>query len=58
MPYAAVNGLDMYYEIHGDGPALLRLHAAPIRALCTVLEARGVQSSVAAWSFGDGPCRP
>ena len=26
MPYAAVNGLDMYYEVHGDGPPLLLLH--------------------------------
>ena len=26
MPYAAVNGLDMYYEIHGEGPPLLLLH--------------------------------
>jgi len=26
MPYAAVNRLDMYYEIHGDGPPLLLLH--------------------------------
>ena len=26
MPSAAVNGLDMYYEIHGDGPALVLLH--------------------------------
>jgi pimeloyl-ACP methyl ester carboxylesterase len=26
MPYAAVNELEMYYEIHGDGPPLLLLH--------------------------------
>ncbi len=26
MPYAAVNGLNMYYEVHGDGPPLLLLH--------------------------------
>jgi pimeloyl-ACP methyl ester carboxylesterase len=26
VPYAAVNGLDMYYEIHGEGPPLLLLH--------------------------------
>lgn len=26
MPYAAVNGLDMYYEAHGDGSPLLLLH--------------------------------
>ncbi|HVN36220.1 MAG TPA: alpha/beta hydrolase [Casimicrobiaceae bacterium] len=26
MPYAAVNGLDMYYEIHGEGSPLLLLH--------------------------------
>jgi pimeloyl-ACP methyl ester carboxylesterase len=32
MAYAAVNGLDMYYEVHGDGPPLLLLHggASPI----------------------------
>ena len=24
--YAAVNGLDMYYEVHGEGPPLLLLH--------------------------------
>jgi pimeloyl-ACP methyl ester carboxylesterase len=26
MPHIAVNGLDMYYEIHGEGPPLLLLH--------------------------------
>src|SRR5262249_291479 len=26
--YAPVNGLQMYYEIHGDGPPLLLLHGA------------------------------
>jgi pimeloyl-ACP methyl ester carboxylesterase len=26
MPYASVNGLHMYYEIHGSGPPLLLLH--------------------------------
>ena len=26
MPLAAVNGLEMYYEIHGDGSPLLLLH--------------------------------
>ena len=26
MPYAVVNGLNMYYEVHGDGPPLLLLH--------------------------------
>jgi pimeloyl-ACP methyl ester carboxylesterase len=26
MPSAAVNGLKMYYEVHGDGPPLLLLH--------------------------------
>lgn len=26
MPYATVNGLDMYYEIHGEGSPLLLLH--------------------------------
>src|SRR5439155_9129836 len=26
MPYVSVNGLDMYYEAHGDGSPLLLLH--------------------------------
>lgn len=26
MPYAAVGGLKMYYEVHGEGPPLLLLH--------------------------------
>jgi hypothetical protein len=26
VPYAAVNGLNMYYEVRGDGPPLLLLH--------------------------------
>lgn len=26
MPYAPVNGLNVYYEIHGEGPPLLLLH--------------------------------
>ncbi|MEA2161675.1 MAG: hypothetical protein QOD66_4055 [Solirubrobacteraceae bacterium] len=26
MPHAAVNGLNMYYEVHGDGSPLLLLH--------------------------------
>jgi pimeloyl-ACP methyl ester carboxylesterase len=26
MPYLPVNGLHMYYEVHGDGPPLLLLH--------------------------------
>jgi pimeloyl-ACP methyl ester carboxylesterase len=26
VPYAAVNRLNMYYEVHGDGPPLLLLH--------------------------------
>jgi len=26
MPYADVNGLKMYYEVHGDGPSLVLLH--------------------------------
>jgi pimeloyl-ACP methyl ester carboxylesterase len=26
MPYVAVNGLDMYYEVHGEGSPLLLLH--------------------------------
>jgi hypothetical protein len=26
VPYAAVNGLNMYYEVHREGPPLLLLH--------------------------------
>ena len=26
VPYAPVNGLNMYHEIHGEGPPLLLLH--------------------------------
>jgi pimeloyl-ACP methyl ester carboxylesterase len=26
VPYAADNGLNMYYEVRGDGPPLLLLH--------------------------------
>ena len=26
MPFADVNGLKMYYEVHGDGPSLVLLH--------------------------------
>jgi pimeloyl-ACP methyl ester carboxylesterase len=26
VPFAAVNGLNMYYEVHGEGPPLLLLH--------------------------------
>jgi pimeloyl-ACP methyl ester carboxylesterase len=26
MPYAAVNGLEMYYEVFGDGPPMVSLH--------------------------------
>jgi pimeloyl-ACP methyl ester carboxylesterase len=26
MPYATINGLNMYYEVHGEGPPLLLLH--------------------------------
>ena len=26
--YASVNGLEMYYEIHGEGPPLVLLHGA------------------------------
>jgi hypothetical protein len=26
MAYAAVNGLKMHYEVHGDAPALMLLH--------------------------------
>ena len=27
--YAAVNGLDMYYEVHGTGRPLILLHGGP-----------------------------
>ena len=30
--YAPVNGLEMYYEVHGDGPPLLLLHGAYMTA--------------------------
>ena len=26
VPYAVVNGLNMHYEVHGEGPPLLLLH--------------------------------
>jgi pimeloyl-ACP methyl ester carboxylesterase len=26
VPYISVNGLELYYEVHGDGPPLLLLH--------------------------------
>jgi 3-oxoadipate enol-lactonase len=26
MPFAKVNGIDLYYEVHGDGPALVLAH--------------------------------
>jgi pimeloyl-ACP methyl ester carboxylesterase len=32
MPHASVNDLQMYYEIHGDGPPLLLLHGAYMNA--------------------------
>lgn len=32
--YARVNGLDMYYEIHGEGQPLVLLHGA-LSAICT-----------------------
>jgi len=32
MPYAPVNELDMYYEVHGDGRPLLLLHGAYMTA--------------------------
>ena len=43
MAYAAVNGLNMYYEVHGDGPPLLLLHSGPI------------QSSVFGWRCHSSP---
>ena len=32
MPYASVNDLQMYYEVHGDGPPLVLLHGAYMNA--------------------------
>src|SRR6478752_533666 len=32
MPYAPVNDLSMYYEVHGDGPPLILLHGAYMTA--------------------------
>jgi pimeloyl-ACP methyl ester carboxylesterase len=32
MPYAPVNDLSMYYEVHGDGPPLMLLHGAYMTA--------------------------
>jgi pimeloyl-ACP methyl ester carboxylesterase len=45
MPYAPVNELSMYYELHGEGPPLLMLHGAYMTAdmmgpLATGLAAR------------------
>lgn len=28
MPYAPVNGIDLYYEVHGSGPAIVLAHGA------------------------------
>ena len=32
MAYTAVNGLNMYYEVHGAGPPLLLLHGGTVRS--------------------------
>lgn len=32
MPYAPANGLNMYYEVHGEGPPLILLHGAYMTA--------------------------
>ena len=29
MPYSTRNGLRIHYEVHGDGPALIFIHANP-----------------------------
>ena len=26
MPFAKLNGIDLYYEVHGEGPALVLAH--------------------------------
>ena len=33
--HAAVNGLEMYYEIHGEGEPLILLHGASARSGCS-----------------------
>ena len=33
--YAAVNGLDLYYEIHGDGQPLILLHGVSGLSRCS-----------------------
>ena len=35
MPYAPVNDLSMYYEVHGEGPPLILLHGAYMTAEAT-----------------------
>jgi pimeloyl-ACP methyl ester carboxylesterase len=32
MPYAPVNGLNLYYDVHGEGPPLMLLHGAYMNA--------------------------
>ena len=33
MPTLAVNGVELYYEVHGSGPPVLGIHGTPSSAL-------------------------
>ena len=33
MPMLAVNGVELYYEVHGSGPPVLGIHGTPSSAL-------------------------
>jgi len=41
--HAAVNGLDLYYEVHGDGEPLILLHGGVI---VVDLQARGSTAAI------------